>query len=107
MNVDSLITTRCTDCGDVDLLAEQMWLVADRAAGAHPLRLPLPASASEVTRHHVDDETAGGAARSCSRSRRSALPAEALETHAVPPLTADDLIDLMVDLDCVADDCTC
>ena len=27
MNVDSLITTRCTYCGDVDLLAEQMWLV--------------------------------------------------------------------------------
>jgi hypothetical protein len=37
------------------------------------------------------------------------LPAEALETHAGPALTTDDLIDLMVGLDDHAafSDCAC
>ena len=110
MNVDSLITTRCAYCGDVDLLAEQMWLVLSEPREHSHFAFRCP-ECEQVTRHQVDDETVSVLVQLIPVEEVS-VPAEALEHHAGPPLTADDLIDLMVDLECVdlecvADDCTC
>jgi hypothetical protein len=107
MNVDSLITTRCYTCGDVDLLAEQMWLVvADPRERTH-FAFSCP-HCHGVSRHRDDDETLG-VLMQLLPVEEVTLPAEALETHAGPALTTDDLIDLMV---CLEDhaafaDCAC
>jgi hypothetical protein len=105
MNVDSLITTRCTRCGDVDLLAEQMWLVVSEPRERTHFAFRCP-DCEVVERHFVDDETLAVLLQLLPVEEVS-LPAEALETHDGPALTEDDLIDLMIGLDCVADDCTC
>ena len=107
MNVDSLITTRCTYCGDVDLLAEQMWLVLTEPRERTHFAFRCP-ECEQVTRHQVDDETLSVLVQLIPVEEVS-VPAEALETHAGPPLTADDLIDLMVGLDDDAafSDCAC
>jgi phage FluMu protein Com len=105
MNVDSLITTRCTRCGDVDLLAEQMWLVVAEPRERTHFAFRCP-DCEVVERHLVDDETLALLLLLLPVEEIS-LPAEALETHDGPDLTEDDLIDLMIGLDCVADNCTC
>ena len=43
---------------------------------------------------------------SCIPVEEVSVPAEALETHEGSPLTADDLIDLMVDLECDSSCCS-
>jgi hypothetical protein len=107
MNVDSLITTRCYNCGDVDLLAEQMWLVVSEPRDRTHFAFSCP-QCQEVSRHRVDDETLG-VLMQLLPVEEVTLPAEALETHAGPALTTDDLIDLMVGLDDHAafSDCAC
>ena len=105
MNVDSLITTRCARCGDVDLLAEQMWLVVAEPRERTHFAFRCP-DCQVVERHFVDDETLAVLLQLLPVEVVS-LPAEALETHDGPALTEDDLIDLMIGLDCVADDCAC
>jgi hypothetical protein len=105
MNVDSLITTRCTRCGDVDLLAEQMWLVVPEPRERTHFAFRCP-DCAVVERHFVDDDTLAVLLQLLPAEEIS-LHAEALETHDGPALTEDDLIDLMIGLDCVADDCTC
>ena len=107
MNVDSLITTRCYTCGDVDLLAEQMWLVVSEPRDRTHFAFRCP-QCSEVSRHRVDDETLG-LLMQLLPVEEVTLPAEALESHAGAVLTTDDLIDLMVGLDQHApfSDCAC
>ncbi len=105
MNVDSLITTRCARCGDVDLLAEQMWLVMAEPRERTHFAFRCP-ECQVVERHFVDDETLSVLLQLLPVEEVN-LPAEALETHDGPALTEDDLIDLMIGLDCVADECTC
>jgi hypothetical protein len=97
MNVDTLITTRCDRCGDVDLLAEQMWLVVSEPRDRTHFGFSCP-QCHEVSRHRVDDETLD-VLKQLLPVEEIALPAEALETHSGPALTTDDLIDLMVSLD--------
>jgi hypothetical protein len=107
MNVDSLITTRCYRCGDVDLLAEQMWLVVSEPRDRTHFAFSCP-QCHEVSRHRVEDETLA-VLMLLLPVEEVALPAEALETHAGPALTTDDLIDLMVGLEDHAafSGCTC
>lgn len=107
MNVDSLITTRCYNCGDVDLLAEQMWLVVSEPRERTHFAFSCP-QCQKVSRHRVDDETLG-VLMQLLPVEEVTLPAEALETHAGPALTTNDLIDLMVGLDDHAafSDCAC
>lgn len=105
MNVDSLITTRCTRCGDVELLAEQMWLVLAQPRDRTHFAFRCPECA-QVSRYQVDDETLAVLVQLLPVEELS-VPAEALEARTGPSLTEDDLIDLMVGLDCVSDDCTC
>ena len=104
MNVDSLITTRCTYCGDVDLLAEQMWLVLTEPRERSHFAFRCP-ECEQVTRHPADDETVSVLVQLIP-VEEVAVPAEALETHNGTPLTPDDLIDLMVDLECDASCCS-
>jgi hypothetical protein len=105
MNVDSLISTHCDRCGEVELLAEQMWLVlADPQERSH-VAFHCP-DCGELARRLVGNDALAVLVQLLPVEEVS-VPAEALETHDGPTLTADDLIDLMVGLDAVASaDCT-
>jgi hypothetical protein len=87
----------CPRCGDLDVTAEQMWLVlTDRADHDHYV-FHCPGCSQHVRRsaHAVT-------VRLLERLvpvERIEIPAEALEPHDGPPLTEDDLIDLMLTLD--------
>ena len=99
MNVDSIITTQCHSCGEVELLAEQMWLVVAQPRDRSHFAFRCPTCA-QLSRHHVDGEVLSVLVQLLP-VEEMCLPAEALEPHVGPPLTQDDLIDLMVGLDSV------
>ncbi|MEP6762303.1 MAG: hypothetical protein ABJA93_13185 [Sporichthyaceae bacterium] len=88
---------RCPRCGDLDVTADQMWLVlTDRADRDHYF-FHCPGCG-----HHVRRAAHAITVRLLERLvpvERIEIPAEALETHDGPPLTEDDLIDLMLTLD--------
>jgi len=98
MSTDTRITTSCPTCGEVELLAEQMWVVlADPAERSHyGFRCP---SCGDESRHNADLETLALLA-SLVPVELMEVPAEALEPRSGGPLTDDDLIDLMVGLEC-------
>ena len=87
----------CPRCGDLDVTAEQMWLVlTDRADRDHYV-FHCPGCGQHVRRnaHAIT-------VRLLERLvpvERIEIPAEALESHDGPQLTEDDLIDLMLTLD--------
>ena len=87
----------CPRCGDLDVSAEQMWLVlTDRSERDHYF-FHCPGCGQHVRRkaHAIT-------VRLLERLvpvERIEIPAEALEPHDGPPLTEDDLIDLMLTLD--------
>ena len=88
---------RCPRCGDLNVSAEQMWLVlTDRSDRDHYF-FHCPGCGQHVRRkaHAIT-------VRLLERLvpvERIEIPAEALEQHDGPPLTEDDLIDLMLTLD--------
>jgi len=88
---------RCPRCGDLDVSAEQMWLVlTDRSERDHYV-FHCPGCGQHVRRkaHAIT-------VRLLERLvpvERIEIPAEALEPHDGPPLTEDDLIELMLTLD--------
>ncbi len=88
----TIIKATCPSCGDVELSRDQVRLVvhplADRSfygftctRCGEPVRKP---AGDEVVRLL----TMGGVV-----AERIAVPAEALEQHSGPPITADDLLD--------------
>jgi predicted RNA-binding Zn-ribbon protein involved in translation (DUF1610 family) len=87
----------CPRCGDLDVSAEQMWLVlTDRSERNHYF-FNCPGCGQHVRRkaHAIT-------VRLLERLvpvETIEIPAEALEPHDGPPLTEDDLIDLMLTLD--------
>jgi hypothetical protein len=97
MSTDARITASCPTCGEVELMAEHMWVVVtDPTERSHyGFRCPRCEASS---RHAADLETLALLA-ALVPTEVLHLPQEALETHAGPPLTSDDLIDLMVALD--------
>jgi hypothetical protein len=105
MNVDSLITTQCDRCGEVELLAEQTWLVVAEPVDRSHFGFLCP-GCEVVSRHRVDAETLAVLATLLPVEELD-VPAEALETHDGPALTEDDLIDLMVGLDAAAEALGC
>ena len=83
MNVDSLITTRCTYCGDVDLLAEQMWLVLTEPRERNHFAFRCP-ECEQVTRHQADDETVSVLVRLSPSRRSRSLPRRSRRTGVRP-----------------------
>lgn len=87
----------CPRCGDLDVTAEQMWLVLTDGADRDHYFFHCPGCGQHVRRkaHAIT-------VRLLERLvpvERIEIPAEALEPHDGPPLTEDDLIDLMLTLD--------
>lgn len=87
----------CPRCGDLDVSAEQMWLVLTGGAGRDHYFFHCPGCGQHVRRkaHAIT-------VRLLERLvpvERIEIPAEALEPHTGSPLTEDDLIDLMLSLD--------
>ena len=97
MSTDISFSATCPDCADVDLAADQMWLVlADRPRLTH-YAFMCPQCGRQV-RHHANAATV--AVLQCRVPVEPLeVPAEALEIHAGAALTIDDLIDLMLALD--------
>jgi predicted RNA-binding Zn-ribbon protein involved in translation (DUF1610 family) len=97
MSDGTRISARCPQCGQVDLVPAQMWLVlTDQPDRAH-VDFHCPACEQHVA-HHADSTTV---ALLCAllAVEYVEIPPEALEAHAGAALTVDDLIDLMLSLD--------
>lgn len=98
MNNDYAFEAPCRDCGTVELLADQMWVVVtpdplpNHVAFHCPdcgllVRIPVVAGTVDSLAPHVAVEELD-------------VPAEALEPQDDDtPFTDDDLIDLMLELD--------
>jgi hypothetical protein len=97
---DLQISVHCPDCGEVDLAAEQLWLVLTSATGNAHYDFLCPICDAHV-RHHADQATVELLAPLVAVEELH-VPAEALESHVGSPLTLDDLIDLMLGLECFA-----
>jgi hypothetical protein len=97
MSGDTRFSVTCPACGDVELGAEQAWLVlADDPALVHyAFRCPR---CEEHVRHHANGAIVA-VMETLVPVERMEVPAEALERHRGEVLTADDLIDLMLALD--------
>jgi hypothetical protein len=86
----------CPRCGDLDVTAEQMWLVLTDGADRDHYVFHCPGCG-----HHVRRGAHAITVRLLERMvpvEWLEIPAEALEKHDGPPLTEDDLIDLMLAL---------
>ena len=97
MSTDTRITTSCPACGEVELLAEQMWVVLAEPAERSHYGFRCPSCDTE-SRHGADLETLALLATLVPVELME-VPAEALEPRSGGPLTDDDLIDLMVGLE--------
>ena len=87
----------CPRCGDLDVSAEQMWLVLTDRSEMNHYFFHCPGCGQHVRRkaHAIT-------VRLLERLvpvETIEIPAEALELHDGPPLTEDDLIDLMLAFD--------
>jgi hypothetical protein len=98
---DLQISANCPDCGEVDLTAEQLWLVLTSATGNADYHFLCPGCTAHV-RHHADQATVDLLAPLVAVEERH-IPAEALESHVGSPLTLDDLIDLLLGLESFAE----
>ena len=87
----------CPSCGDLDVVAEQMWLVLTDCPERDHYVFHCPGCGEHVRRRaHVV------MVRFLERLvpvERLQIPAEAMEPREGAPLTTDDLIDLMLALD--------
>jgi predicted RNA-binding Zn-ribbon protein involved in translation (DUF1610 family) len=94
---DTRFSARCPQCGEVELAAEQMWLVMTDPPDRTHFDFHCPACEEHVAQpadERLVDVLAGLLPVECLE-----IPAEALEDRAGPVLTVDDLIDLMLGLD--------
>ena len=90
------MTTHCPDCGELDLSADQLWLVLTSAGRAH-YDFICP-ECGRLERRPITLDQAAELAPYLAVEELD-VPAEALEIHDDAPLTLDDLIDLMADLE--------
>ena len=97
MNLESLIITQCERCGEVELLAEQTWLVVAEPVERSHFAYRCP-GCGVVSRHPVEGETLE-VLSTLVPVETMPVPDEVLESHTGLALTEDDLIDLMVELD--------
>src|SRR5471030_3283454 len=92
------ISARCPRCGQVELKAAQMWLVVTDPPDSAHVDFHCPACKQHVA-HPADSDTVK-LLSGLLAVEYVEIPAEALEKHAGPSLTTDDLIDLMLSLGC-------
>jgi predicted RNA-binding Zn-ribbon protein involved in translation (DUF1610 family) len=97
MTQDITLEASCPDCGRVELRTHQAWLVLSDAPVEDTLDFRCPGCAGHV-RCPADHETVAALAALVPVEEMH-VPSEALEPHTGPPLSLDDLIDLMLDLD--------
>jgi hypothetical protein len=90
-------TARCPDCGEVELLAEQMWLVLTNVPGREHYGVDCP-GCGRTFRHAADAATVGLLSTLVPVETLD-LPAEALEVHTGPAITIDDVLDAMLILE--------
>jgi hypothetical protein len=93
---DVVLSVLCPTCGEVDLAADQVWLVLASAADRSHYRFHCSTCDQSVRRHA--DETVIALLTELVAVEQLAIPAEALESHDGPALTSDDLLDLMLAL---------
>ena len=93
---DVVLSVVCPSCGEVDLTSDQVWLVIANAADSH-YRLRCANCDRSVSRHA--DETVVALLVELVAVEELEIPAEALESHDRPPLTSDDLLDLVLALE--------
>lgn len=99
MNIDATVATSCPTCGEIELQAEQLWLVLEEPTGHAHLDFRCPRCAEAIS-YQVEGETLE-VLLELVPVEEVRLPAEIFERPAGPPLTTDDLIDLMLDLEAV------
>jgi predicted RNA-binding Zn-ribbon protein involved in translation (DUF1610 family) len=97
MSDGTRISARCPRCGQVELVAAQMWLVLTDPPDRAHVDFHCPACEQHVA-HPADSDTVR-LLSGLLAVEFVEIPAEALELHAGPSLTTDDLIDLMLSLD--------
>jgi hypothetical protein len=90
-------TARCPGCGEVEILAEQMWLVLTNVPGRDHYGVACP-RCGRTYRHAADTGTVALLSTLVPVETLD-LPAEALEVHTGPAITIDDVLDAMLTLD--------
>ena len=103
MNIDAMVATICPTCGEIELRAEQLWLVLVEPTGLAHIDFRCPRCAEEI-RYAVEGETLE-VLLEILPVEELRLPAEMFERPDGPPLTTDDLIDLMLELDAAPTAC--
>jgi uncharacterized C2H2 Zn-finger protein len=97
MSDASRFTARCPGCGEVRLRAEQMWLVLTNVPGRAHYGVHCPRCGR--TFRHAADTAAVIVLSGLVPVETLDVPAEALEVHAGPAITMDDLLDVMLVLE--------
>ena len=100
MSDETCFIAKCPACGAVELTARQVWLVICTLPerSAHCTYNFYCPSCAELVSHTISGE-ALALLETLLAVEVLEIPEEALEAHAGPPLNADDLIDLMLNLD--------
>ena len=97
MSDDTRFSARCPSCGEVELMAEQMWLVMTDPPDRTHFGFHCPACEQRVA--HPADRRLVRVLAALLPVEVLEIPGEALEERSGPALTYDDLIDLMLSLD--------
>lgn len=92
------IRTTCPSCGDVELPNDALELVIASAADRSFYHFACPSCTQEI-RKTVDEHIVLLLRSGQVPERYMEIPAEALEVHDGPPLTEEDLINLMRELE--------
>lgn len=87
----------CPGCGVVELDRDQLWLVLQPWPLPDHVAFYCPHCGTLARRHAGPEAVA--LLRDLVAVEEPDVPAEALELHGTEPLTEDDLIQLMLDLD--------
>ena len=94
---DVVLSVLCPSCGEVDLTSDQVWLVIASVPSRSHYGFHCSNCEQSVSRHA--DEAVVAVLAELVAVEELDVPAEALESHDGPPLTPDDLIDLVLALE--------
>ena len=97
MSNDTLFSARCPECGEMELAAEQMWLVLTDPPDRAHFDFHCPSCEQHVS--HPADRRLVALLGALLPVECLEIPPEALEERTGPVLDVDDLIDLMLGLD--------
>jgi predicted RNA-binding Zn-ribbon protein involved in translation (DUF1610 family) len=97
MSDETRFSARCPECGEMELAAEQMWLVITDPPERTHFDFHCPSCEQHVA--HPADRGLVAILGALLPVEVLEIPAEALEERSGPALSVDDLIDLMLGLD--------